>query len=138
VSEARDLRAELSEIGTDLGDLLKTEMELARAETREQVQNLTRLAIWGAVALVTSIVLVVWIALTATYALSEAMDDWLAALIVTVVLGLIVGTAAMLAKARLGQVSIMPKRTVNAVKEDMQWAKQQLKSSSNSSASATP
>jgi hypothetical protein len=61
-------------------------------------------------------------------ALSTAMDGWLAALIVTVVYGLIAGVLALTGKNKVQEgVPPMPEQAVESVKEDVQWTKQRAK-----------
>ncbi len=134
--EIGDVGSELSEIARDLRTLVLTEVSLAKAESKEQMGYLVKIAAWGGIALATAIVALVWVALTST-ALSGVFPMWLSALIVTVALGVIAGFAVLAAKSRAGKLSLVPRRTVNAVKEDVSWAKEQLKSNSTSSGSAT-
>lgn len=136
--EVRGISEELGGIADDLRDLVRTEVELAKAEVREQVSLVVKSAIFAGVALVAAMLTLIWVALTATYALDLAMPLWLAALIVTVALGAVAAISGLMVKSRMKQVSVVPKRTMNSVKEDVTWAKQQLKSNTNSSASATP
>jgi len=136
--EIRDLGSEVSEIAQDLRTLVLTELTLAKAETKEQVGYLVKVATWGGIALAAAIVMLAWVALTSTYALSEVFPMWLSALIVTVALGVVAALSALVVRTRAGKLSLVPRRTVNAVKEDVSWAKQQLKSNSSSSGSATP
>ncbi len=136
--EVRGISEELGGIADDLRDLVRTEVELAKAEVREQVSLVVKSAIFAGVALVAAMLTLIWVALTATYALDLAVPLWLAALIVTVALGAVAAISGLMVKSRIKQVSVVPKRTMNSVKEDVTWAKQQLKSNTNSSASATP
>jgi uncharacterized membrane protein YqjE len=69
-------------------------------------------------------------ALTATVilALSLAMKGWLAALIVTVVYGVIAGILALAGKSNVSKgVPPVPEQTVETVREDVQVAKQRVK-----------
>ena len=65
-------------------------------------------------------------ALTATgiLALATAVAPWLAALIVTVVLGAIAGALALQGKNKVQQATPpVPEQASESVKEDVQWAK---------------
>ncbi|MBV9838802.1 MAG: phage holin family protein [Solirubrobacterales bacterium] len=67
-------------------------------------------------------------ALTATgiLALATAIAAWLAALIVTVVLGAIAAGLALQGKTKLQQATPpVPEQATESVKEDVQWAKTQ-------------
>ncbi len=57
-------------------------------------------------------------------ALSLAMDVWLAALIVAVVLGAAAGVVALLGKKKMQEaLPPVPEDSVESVKEDVQWTK---------------
>jgi hypothetical protein len=65
-------------------------------------------------------------ALTATgiLALATAVSAWLAALIVTAILGAIAGVLALQGKSKVQQATPpMPEQATESVKEDVQWAK---------------
>jgi hypothetical protein len=137
-TESREVGEELQGIAQDLRALLRSEMELARAEMREDVQAATRVAIWGAVAALAGTIGVVFAALTAMYGLDHVVPLWVAALIVAAALLLVAVVSALLAKSQLGRISVVPQKTVASVKEDVSWAKAQMKSRSTSNASANP
>jgi tetrahydromethanopterin S-methyltransferase subunit C len=61
---------------------------------------------------------------TAILALATAIATWLAALIVTAVLGAIAGVLVLQAKTRVQQATPpVPEQATENVKEDVQWAK---------------
>lgn len=61
---------------------------------------------------------------TAILALATAVTPWLAALIVTVMLGGIAGLLALQGKAKVQQATPpVPEQATESVKEDVQWAK---------------
>jgi uncharacterized membrane protein YqjE len=60
----------------------------------------------------------------AILALATAVDAWLAALIVAVVLGAIAGILALVGKRNVQQATPpVPEQATESVKEDVQWAK---------------
>jgi hypothetical protein len=62
-------------------------------------------------------------------ALSTAMAGWLAALIVAVIYAAIAGVLALRGKAQVQSATPpVPERTVESVKEDVEWTKQRVKS----------
>ena len=90
----QDLTRRLSE---DSATLVRTEIELAKAEVREKVQSLAKAAAFGAVAAALSLVALFALIQAVIDALDLAMPAWLAALIVGVVLLLLAGLLGMLA-----------------------------------------
>jgi hypothetical protein len=62
-------------------------------------------------------------------ALSLAMAPWLAALIVTIVYGATAGVLALTGKKKIEEATpLVLEQTVDTVKEDVKWAKTQIKS----------
>jgi len=62
----------------------------------------------------------------AILALATAMDAWLAALIIAVVLGAIAGILALAGKRKVQQATPpLPEQATESVKEDVRWAKSQ-------------
>jgi Putative Actinobacterial Holin-X, holin superfamily III len=56
--------------------------------------------------------------------LSEAMDAWLAALIVAVVMGAVAAALGLMGRNKVREATpAVPEQTVETVKEDVEWAK---------------
>lgn len=119
-----DLFAELSR---ETSTLMRQEIALAKTELSQKATNAAKdiayIAAGGAIAYIGAIVL----AFAAVYALAELIWPWLAALIVGAV---IAGIGAYLAQRgikKLKQMSFVPQQTVESLKEDKEWAKDQVK-----------
>ena len=72
-------------------------------------------------------------ALTATLImlLAQWMDGWLAGLIVTIAFAAIAALLAIQGKEKVSEATPpIPEQTIETVKEDVQWAKSQIKSGS--------
>ncbi|HEY7258595.1 MAG TPA: phage holin family protein [Gaiellales bacterium] len=119
------------ELLRDVSALVRRELDLAKAELAEKVRQLglgIGLAAAGAVLL-----LVALGALTATaiIALATAMDTWLAALIVTIVVAVAGAIVALMGVRVLRRgAPPVPDQTVESVKEDIAWVKTRAKSGS--------
>lgn len=127
--EARALRSEVADIASDLRQLLQMEAELAQAEVAEARGFATRGAAFGTGAVVMGLIASFFLFLTLMFALDTFMPLWLAALIT---FGVVAVLAILLAASSLQQVkrfSPTPKRFMRSVREDMEWAKRQMKSS---------
>jgi hypothetical protein len=72
----------------------------------------------------------VFLGLTAMFALNEALAMWLSALIVGAGLLAIAAIAGLAARAYMKKVTVVPKKTMASVREDVSWAKAQAKSRS--------
>ena len=116
----------LKRLTTDAGDLVRAEMTLAKAELRQAGSTLAKDATKVGVA--AGLALAGALALTAfmIVGLGAALDNyWLAALIVGAVLLAIGGFLAKSAVSDIKRRGIMPAQTVDSLREDAQWAKQE-------------
>jgi hypothetical protein len=124
----------LNTLRRDAGALLRQEVALAKLEIREKV----RLTATGAVLLCGAVVLGFLTAAVVTAAailgLVMVVPAWAAALVVAIVEGLAAVILALRGRDRLrAAMPPMPERTVQGVREDIEWAKHQM-----SSAAASP
>ncbi len=105
---------------------MRKEIELAKVETKEQidrgVKGVAAFAVAGVVGLLAAILL----SFAAAWGLAEVMPTGLAFLIVAVVFGAVAGVLALQGKKKLATFSPVPERTVETVKEDVQAAKDAL------------
>ncbi len=128
-NDERPVAELLKDLSEQTGTLVRKEMELARAELTEKGKVAGKGAgLLGAGAVVG---LLAAGALTACLilALSELVPDWLAALIVAVVLGAVAAFLAAKGRDRVRAAGpAVPEQTVETVKEDVEWAKTQKQS----------
>jgi len=136
-AEARELGEEVRGIAEDLRDLARSEFELTRAVLREELRLVMGIAIAGAVALMTALLSLVFFGLTAMYGLDHVVPLWVAAIIVAGALLLMAAVAGLVAMRMARRMSVGPKRSANSIREDVSWARAQLKSSTTSSANAS-
>ena len=119
----------LRELSNQTTTLVKQELDLAKAELQEKGKQagigagmFGGAGVFGVGA---------FAALTAAViaALSEAMNTWLAALIVAVVYAAVAGVMAMTGKKKVKEAAPpIPEQAKDSVKEDMEWAKTQARS----------
>jgi hypothetical protein len=106
--------------------LVRQEIDLAKAEMSQKASIAGKGAgLLGGAAVVG---LLATGALTACLilALSEVIPDWLAALVVALVLGAIAAVLALQGRNRIRAATPpVPEQTVETVKEDVEWAKTQ-------------
>jgi Putative Actinobacterial Holin-X, holin superfamily III len=134
MQESNDLRERpigevASELTKDLSLLIRQEFRLARAEMREKsriaLPGLGMIGGAGLVALCAAGALTAFLVL----ALAEAMDGWLAALIVGVVLAAAAAALAWAGKEQVGEAGRpLPEETIENIGEDVQWVKEQARS----------
>ena len=108
--------------------LVRQEVQLAKTELAQKAAVIGKSAVLAvAGALLGLGAFGAFVAMLILLLVRFGLDAWLAALIVTAVLG---GIAAALALAGIGAIkkaSLAPKQTIETLKEDVQWAKEQAK-----------
>jgi membrane protein len=114
-------------IGTDVVDLARKEIELAKQEVKEGIAA----RIKGIVALVVGAVLGLFglgfLAGAAAWGLDEALQPWASRLIVGGVFVLGALLAALAGAQLLRSAPLGPQKTKETIKEDVEWARAQLK-----------
>ena len=114
-------------IATDTSTLVRKEVELARREIMEAVT--ARLKAAGAMAAAGVMVLMVLVfgGAAAVRALDGRVAPWASPLIVAGGFLILAALAVAIGMARAKRPSLTPEKTVETVKEDVEWAKAQLK-----------
>jgi hypothetical protein len=114
----------LKQLANESTTLMRQELELAKAEMREKAGKAgPGFGMWGAAGVVG---LLAGGALTAflILALDGVMPNWLAALLVGLVYAATAGVLYVNGKHRVEDAgSPVPQKTIESVKEDVQWAK---------------
>jgi uncharacterized membrane protein YqjE len=105
-------------------DLVRKELELAQVEMKEKGKRAgIGAGLFGGAGLVTVYAVGALIA-TAILGLSEAVDAWLAALIVTVVLFVVAGVSALVGKKQVEQATPpQPEQAIRSTKRDVDEVK---------------
>jgi uncharacterized membrane protein YqjE len=116
----------LQDIVHNLQDIIRSEVRLAKTEVREDLTKTRAAALLLGIGAVSCLFGVLFVLQATVYALSNVVPDWAAALIVALALG--IGAAIALTKGvnQFKQVHAAPK-TMESLKENVEWAKQQIK-----------
>lgn len=115
-----------SELSEDMSTLIRQEIKLAKAETQETIGqgvNSVIFMVAGGVVLYAGLI-VFLIAIGAALAL--VMDPWLAYGIVGVAVMLIGVVLLLSGRSKLQELSLTPEKTIETLKNDAQWAKEQI------------
>jgi uncharacterized membrane protein YqjE len=116
-----------SELATETGLLIRQEVALAKVELTQKAtrvgRNVGYLVLGGAVAYAALLALLAAIIIL----LANVMSWWVAALVVAVLVGIVAAVLISKALAALKNTDVAPRQTVETLKEDAQWAKQQMK-----------
>jgi Putative Actinobacterial Holin-X, holin superfamily III len=122
----RPLGELLSDVTTQLQQLVRKEIELARAEIKQEVDKAVKGAAAFAVAGVVGLLAAIALVLAAGWGLTEVVPEGVAFLIVGVVLLAVAGALFTAGRKKVAQVNPVPQRTVETVKEDVETAKDSL------------
>jgi hypothetical protein len=118
----------VKQLADQTSTLVRKEIDLAKAEVTQQGKEAGKgagLLVGGAVvALLGAGTLVAFLVML----LDGALPNWLAALIVAVVLLALAAGLALAGRNRLRRATPPAQQTVETVKEDVQWAKTQTRS----------
>lgn len=127
VRDERSLGELFATLAQETSTLVRQEVQLAKAELTESAteagRGITSLLIGGAIiyagflAILAAIILALW---------NAGMAGWLAALIVGLIVAAIGAFLVMRARSSLDPARLAPRKTVATLKEDTQWAKEQL------------
>jgi hypothetical protein len=117
----------LRTIGVDLSTLAKKEVELARQEVMDGLIARAMAAGAFAAAAVLALFVVGFLGLAAAQALDGMMRPWASRLVVAGCFLLLTGIAVLFGARRAKRPSLAPVETRRTVKEDVEWAKRQLK-----------
>jgi hypothetical protein len=113
----------IGNISDDLSQLFRQEVELAKAELKEEAGKAGKAAGMLGGAGFAGYLAVVLLSFALVFGLSNVMDAGWAALIVAVIWLLIGAALYATGRKRLKTVDPMPRRTVDTIKEDAQWLK---------------
>ena len=115
-------------VSEDLSHLVRSEIKLAQVEVTDKAKGLgVGIGAFGAAGVLALFGLGLLLT-TAVLALSLVLPAWLAALIVTVVVFIIAGIAALLGKKKVNEAGPpVPTRAVESVKDDVQEIKETIK-----------
>ena len=114
-------------IGNDTATLVRKEIELGRQEIVEAITaRLKAVAAFGAAGML-GLFAVIFLAIAAGAALKLVVAPWLAWLIVGGSFFVLMMGAAVFGIAKIKKPAMKPEETVRTVKEDVEWAKAQLK-----------
>ncbi|MDQ3311156.1 MAG: phage holin family protein [Actinomycetota bacterium] len=112
----------LSEVTTELGDLFRKEIELAKVEGKEEASKLAQAAAAFGAGAVAALLLLIFASTALMWLLDEWMHLALAALVVAILWAIVAAIAVAAGRKRMKQVQPMPE-TARSLKEDAQWAK---------------
>jgi MFS family permease len=126
VRNERSLGELFAELSREINTLLHQEVQLVKAEVSQKAsktgRNIAILALGGAIAYAAFLALLAALIM----GLSEFVAGWLAALLVAIVIGLVGYLLIQKGISELRRVNAMPQRTIESLKEDAEWVRQEV------------
>ena len=116
----------LRDIAANVEQIVRSEFLLAKAELKEQAVRVMKSAPLLVSGAVLSLYALGFLLLFCVYALALVLPTWAAALIVGAGIGMIAVVLLGIGVRQVMRVS-PPTRTIQSVKENLQWAKRQIK-----------
>ena len=128
---ANSLERSFSDVIQDIIDnvqrIIRSEVRLAKVEIQEETSKAGKAASVLAAGVVLGAYALGFLLLSGVYGLSQVMAPWLAALTVTIGVGVAAAVCIMVGRKRLKSVHPKPEKTIQTMKENLEWAKNQTK-----------
>ena len=123
----RSLGELVSEMSSDLSALIRKEIELARVELKDEARRAAKAGgMLGGGAFVGNLAALL-LSLSLAWGLNDAFDNagWLGFLIVGALYAIASGALLAQGRNKLKEFNPVPEQTVETLKEDVQWVKEQ-------------
>jgi YihY family inner membrane protein len=117
----------VGQVAGDVGTLVKKEVELARQEVTEAIAARVKAVAAFLVIGVIALFIVGFLGAAAAAALAQVFPLWLALLMVAGAFLLVAVLGAVFGKSRIKKPPLKPEKTKQTIKEDVEWAKAQLR-----------
>jgi Putative Actinobacterial Holin-X, holin superfamily III len=127
VQTERSFAELFQDILANVQEIIRSEFRLAKAEVREEaVKARQSVSMLGAGVFI-GLYALGFLLLAAVYGLETVVPSWLAALIVGAAIAVAATVLLSIGRNRLKQVHPVPEKTVATLKENVQWAKHQVR-----------
>jgi uncharacterized membrane protein YqjE len=125
----RSLRDLLKELMSELSELIRNEIALARTEMTQKMMTMVKASAMLGVAGLLALFALGALTAAMVLAISTALAGWLSALIVFAFYLVVAGILVMIGIRRMRQAGKpVPEQTIDTLKEDVLWAKRQTRS----------
>jgi hypothetical protein len=127
IEEDRSIGDLFSDLSREVNLLVRQEIALARAETTEKISQVAKHSVLMVVGLALAYAGLLGLIAAAIYGLGTVLPWWASSLIIgggVFLLGLIL---VQIGRSNLKKSDLKPRHTIDSIKEDLQWAKGQMK-----------
>ncbi len=121
--QPRSFAGVVEDIVGNVQGIIRSEVRLAKTEIKEETAKAGRAGGMLGGGAVLGLYALGFALLAGFFALEYVVAPWLAALIVAVVTGIIAAVLASMGWKRLKQAHPRPEKTIDTMKENVQWAK---------------
>ena len=119
----RSLGELLSEMTSEVSQLFRAEIELAKTEAKEEAAKAARAAVMFGVGGFVGYLAVIMVSFAAAWALAAVIPDGLAFLVVGAVYAVVAAVCFLIARTRIQEFGPVPRETVETLKEDVEWVR---------------
>jgi len=124
--EERSLGDLFSELAAETGTLVRQEVSLAKAEVTQTAakagKNIGFLVVGGAVAYIAALAITTAVILL----LAQFIPAWISALIIGAIVAVVAYLMISAALTALSKLDLVPKNTLETLKEDAKWLKKEM------------
>ena len=117
----------LQDIVGNIQDIVRSEVRLAKTEIREEAAKAKSATILMGGGAICGVFGVLFVLLAMVYGLARIMPDWAAALSVGIALAVMAGLTISAAMKRITQIRPAQEKTIQSLKENVEWSKQHTK-----------
>jgi uncharacterized membrane protein YqjE len=126
-AEDRSFSDVVQDILRNMQEIVRSEVRLAKTEIGEEAVKAKSSAVLLCGGAAAAVYAILFLLLTAVFALTLVMPSWAAALIVGAALAFVAALLLAGGVKRFKQIHPTPERTVETIKENVEWAKHQAK-----------
>jgi Na+/melibiose symporter-like transporter len=123
IDDDRSVGQLLGDVTREFQELARKELELARAETKEELQRAGAAGKSFGVAVLAGYLALVMLAFAAAWGLTAIVPNGWAFFAVGIVLGIVAAAMALQGRRQLHEFHPVPQETAETLKEDVQWLK---------------
>jgi len=127
IRDGRSIKQILQDIVNHVSDIIRSEVQLARTEVRQDLTHYGKASTLIGIAAVLMFYTLGFLLLGAVYALQTVMASWLAAILVGVFVGIVAALLYITGRKKLKQASLRPDKTIKTLEDNVTWFKRQTR-----------
>jgi uncharacterized membrane protein YqjE len=117
----------LEDVVSNVQGIIRSEVRLAKAEIQEETVKAGKAARIVGFGVVLAVYGLGFLLLTCLYALETAITPWFAALIMMLLVGIPAAVLVIAGIKRMKRVDPRPDKTIRTIRENLEWAKDQMR-----------